>query len=86
MRTAVLVLAFEHLAARTAWSGAHPENDASLGVSRKLAYRPAGTKTARPRGEPVEHLVLRLDRAGFEPTVAVDVRAPDDVLRFLGAA
>jgi RimJ/RimL family protein N-acetyltransferase/predicted GNAT family acetyltransferase len=85
MRNAVLSLAFDRLAARVAWSGAHPDNRASLGVSGKLGYRAAGTKTAHPRGEPVEHRLLRLDRKDFEPLFEVEVTAPDDVLRFLGA-
>jgi len=86
MRSAVLEFAFEYLDARTAWSGAHPDNRASLGVSRKFAYEAAGTKTAYPRGEPVEHLVLRLDRGGFAPLAAAEVTAPPNVLQLLGAA
>jgi RimJ/RimL family protein N-acetyltransferase len=43
MRSAVLLLAFDHLGAGTARSGAFIDNIASLAVSRKLGYRPDGT-------------------------------------------
>lgn len=50
MRAAVLLLAFDHLGATTARSGAFTDNAASLAVSRKLGYRPDGTHTLSPRG------------------------------------
>ncbi|MBW4719629.1 GNAT family N-acetyltransferase [Saccharothrix obliqua] len=43
MRAAVLLFAFDHLDALTARSSAFTDNPASLGVSRRLGYRPDGT-------------------------------------------
>lgn len=85
MRAAVLALAFDVLGARVAVSGAHPENASSLGVSRKLGYEPAGTKVAHPRGKPVTHRLLRLERTRFASPVEVDLHVPADVLPLLGA-
>ncbi len=42
MRAAVLLLAFDHLGARTARSEAFADNPASLRVSEKLGYAPDG--------------------------------------------
>ncbi|HEY0816730.1 MAG TPA: GNAT family protein [Pseudonocardia sp.] len=56
MRAAVLLFAFDHLGARSARSGAFPDNPASSGVSRRLGYRRDGTETVARRGAPVEHL------------------------------
>ncbi len=41
-RRAVLALAFDHLGARAAVTSAWHDNHASLGVSRRLGYRPNG--------------------------------------------
>jgi RimJ/RimL family protein N-acetyltransferase len=53
MRTAVLLLAFDHLEAQTARSEAFIDNPASLRVSHKLGYQPDGTATQLRRGEAV---------------------------------
>lgn len=67
MRAAVLMLAFDHLGAGHARSGAYTDNPASLGVSRKLGYRPDGTLThARRRGERATETRLLLSREDFE--------------------
>ncbi|MBB5958881.1 RimJ/RimL family protein N-acetyltransferase [Saccharothrix tamanrassetensis] len=65
MRAAVLVFAFDHLGARTARSSAFVDNPASLGVSRKLGYRPDGTFTQLRRGEAATQTRLLLTRDGF---------------------
>jgi RimJ/RimL family protein N-acetyltransferase len=65
MRAAVLQLAFDHLGAVEAASGAFVDNHASLRVSEKLGYRPNGTLRHVRRGEPVTEVVLRLEPAGF---------------------
>ena len=73
MRTAVLTLAFEHLGAAVAVSGALAGNARSLGVSRKLGYRVTGAHDVSPRGTPVEHTDLELRREDFRPSVPVEV-------------
>ncbi|MEV6241640.1 GNAT family protein [Lentzea sp. NPDC051838] len=65
MRMGVLEFAFDHLDARVARSEAWVGNRASNRVSAKLGYVPDGTITAAPRGEPLEQVRLRLDRANF---------------------
>jgi RimJ/RimL family protein N-acetyltransferase len=49
MRSAVLLLAFDQLGATTAVSSAAVWNHASLGVSRRLGYRPNGTGVVEAR-------------------------------------
>ncbi|HEY0417511.1 MAG TPA: GNAT family N-acetyltransferase [Gaiellaceae bacterium] len=83
MRAAVLTLAFDHLGAEVARSGALAGNEQSLGVSRKLGYRVVGTKTVAPRGVPVEHPVLELRRDEFRSPVPVEIQAPRDLARLL---
>ncbi len=51
MRAAVLLLAFDHLGAGSARSGAFTDNAASLAVSRKLGYRADGTHAVASRGQ-----------------------------------
>ncbi|MFD7652364.1 GNAT family N-acetyltransferase [Actinosynnema sp. NPDC059797] len=51
MRAAVLAFAFDHLGALTARSSAFDDNLPSLGVSRKLGYRPDGGFVQVRRGE-----------------------------------
>ncbi|HEY0637841.1 MAG TPA: GNAT family protein [Pseudonocardiaceae bacterium] len=76
MRTAVLGLAFDHLGAAAAVTSARWDNHASLGVSRRLGYRPNGVSlNASPSGV-VELTHLRLTRddwltSGLAGTVAV---------------
>ncbi len=83
-RAAVLSLAFDGLEARTAISSAWEHNHASLGVSRKLGYRHAGTTLAHPRGEPVPHHVLRLERERFRSPVPVEIDGLAGLRSFLG--
>ena len=54
MRCAVLQLAFEHLDAEIARSGAFIDNDASAGVSRAIGYRDNGRSRQLRRGAPSE--------------------------------
>ncbi|MEO7981111.1 MAG: GNAT family protein [Sporichthyaceae bacterium] len=80
MRRAVLALAFDHLGARAAITSAWHDNEASLGVSRALGYRPNGESLLAREGEDrgVDTLVhLRMTRAdwlasGGAPDVVVD--------------
>ncbi len=81
MRAAVLALAFEHLGADVAYSGASARNAHSLGVSRKLGYRVTGSRMFAPRGEPIEHTNLELRRDDFRSPVPVEVHAPQDLVK-----
>lgn len=65
MRVAVLQFAFDHLGADVATSAAWLGNHASNRVSAKLGYAHDGTVRVAPRGEPVEHVRLRLDKENF---------------------
>jgi RimJ/RimL family protein N-acetyltransferase len=84
MRTAVLELAFRGLGAVAAESGAIAGNAASLGVSRKLGYRIVGSRTLAPRGEPVGHDDLRLERGDWHPPVPVEIRELEPCLPLFG--
>lgn len=84
MRTAVLELAFEHLGAEIARSGALAGNEQSLGVSRKLGYCVTGAHDVSPRGEPVEHTDLELRSEDFRPTVPVEVVGAAQVVPLFG--
>jgi RimJ/RimL family protein N-acetyltransferase len=65
VRIAVLQLAFDHLGARIARSAAWEGNHASNRVSEKLGYVHDGTVRIAPRGEPMDHVRLRLDAENF---------------------
>ncbi len=73
MRAAILELAFAGLGALTATTGAHTDNPSSLGVTRKLGYRPDGTTRAALLGRRVEDLRFVLDRDGWRKHRAIDV-------------
>jgi RimJ/RimL family protein N-acetyltransferase len=74
MRTAVLALAFDGLAAAAAVSEAWHDNAASLGVSRSLGYTDAGERQ-HPRGEGTDRMIgLRLDRTAWQATPRPRVR------------
>jgi RimJ/RimL family protein N-acetyltransferase len=75
-RAALLSLAFDHLGATAATTGAFQDNHASLGVSRKLGYQPDGISVDARDGEAVVSQYLRLTRerwrAGDRPAVTVE--------------
>jgi RimJ/RimL family protein N-acetyltransferase len=75
MRAAVLHLAYEGLGARFATSSAMTDNPRSLGVSRRLGYRPDGVTVESVRGKACTVQRLRLDRAAWEAhrTVPVEI-------------
>jgi RimJ/RimL family protein N-acetyltransferase len=85
MRAAVLELAFRGLGAEAAVSGAVVGNEASRRVSEKLGYRVTGMSTVAPRGEPVDHYDLRIERARWRSPVPVDVAGLDPCLPLFGA-
>jgi RimJ/RimL family protein N-acetyltransferase len=86
MRAAVLVLAFDHLGARRATSGAIEGNPQSLGVSRKLGYVEVGSHTVSPRGAPLEHVDLELTPDRFSSPVPVEVSGLEPLRGLLGVA
>ena len=66
MRAAVLHLAFEGLGALAAETAAATDNPASLGVTHKLGYLPAGEDySVAPRGVPVVHQRFALRRENW---------------------
>jgi RimJ/RimL family protein N-acetyltransferase len=66
MRAGMLQLAFDHLGAEWAESGASSWNSPSLRVSEKLGYRPNGIARMHPRAdEVVDKHRLRLHRDAF---------------------
>jgi RimJ/RimL family protein N-acetyltransferase len=86
MRAAVLELAFVCLGAVAATSGwLESGSGQSAGVSRKLGYREVGLHAESPRGEPVVHHDLRLDREDWRCPVAVEVDGVDPCLTLFGA-
>jgi len=73
MRAAVLELAFRGLGAAAATSGAMDVNIASRRVSEKLGYRIVGHGEVSPRGTPVPHLDLRIEREDWRSAVPVEI-------------
>jgi RimJ/RimL family protein N-acetyltransferase len=87
MRAAILLLAFDHLGARTARSEAHDDNPQSHGVSRKLGYEPDGTYLSTYRDRPVTNVRLKLTPERFEayrPDWKLEVNGLGKVLPALG--
>ncbi|MER7875154.1 GNAT family protein [Streptomyces solisilvae] len=88
MRAAVAHLAFEGLGARSVTSGAMVENGRSLGVSRRLGYRPDGLSVVAVRGEARTLQRLRLDRAAWEEhrTTPVEITGLEPCRPLFGTA
>jgi RimJ/RimL family protein N-acetyltransferase len=85
MRAAVL-LAFDHLGATTARSGAYSDNPASLRVSEKLGYRANGTRTFARRGIAATEIQLLLEAAHLvRPEWTLEVTGLDGCREQLGA-
>lgn len=73
-RTAVLALAFEGLGARIALTEAWHDNGASIGVSRRLGYRPNGSVPHERDGSADEMVRLRMDHDEWAAVERPDVR------------
>ncbi|MFG2577958.1 GNAT family N-acetyltransferase [Streptomyces malaysiensis] len=88
MRAAVTHLAFEGLGARSVTSGAMVENGRSLGVSRRLGYRPDGLSVVAVRGEARTLQRLRLGRAAWEEhrTTPVEIAGLEPCRPLFGTA
>jgi RimJ/RimL family protein N-acetyltransferase len=86
MRTAVLELAFRGLGASAATSGWLEGNPASARVSEKLGYRQVGLREVSPRGVPVIHHDVRLERADWSSPVTIEITGLEPALPLFGAA
>ena len=84
MRAAVLELGFGELGAEAATSGAIVGNEASKRVSEKLGYTSTGTSTVSPRGEPLTHFDLRIERDAWASPVPVEIEGLDGCLALFG--
>jgi hypothetical protein len=85
MRAGVLTLLFDGLGGLEAASGAIVGNDASLGVSRKLGYVAIGMSTVAPRGVPVAHHDLVLQRQEFRrPGFEIGIEGLDGLDSYFG--
>ncbi|MGH3799185.1 MAG: GNAT family N-acetyltransferase [Pseudonocardiaceae bacterium] len=86
MRAAVLLLAFDHLGAASARSGAFTDNPASLRVSEKLGYRRDGTNSRARRGTAATEIRLLLAPSQFvRPEWTLTVAGLDGCRQSLGA-
>ena len=87
MRAAVLELAFAHLGATEALSGARIDNGPSLGVSARLGYEPNGA-TREMMGHQLtteQHLRLTRSRwAGHRPPLTIEVTGLERCLDLFG--
>jgi RimJ/RimL family protein N-acetyltransferase len=88
MRAAVLGLAFDHLGAEWATSGAFIDNPASLAVSRALGYQPDGYERHAPRGvaKDLRRFRMTLDDWRSRARPAVDVVGLDACRDLFGLA
>jgi RimJ/RimL family protein N-acetyltransferase len=86
MRAAVLELAFRGLGARAATSGWLEGNVASGRVSEKLGYRETGLSEISPRGEPVPHHDMLLEREAWSSPVEVEIEGLEPALPLFGVS
>ena len=87
MRGAVVELAFRELGATAVTSSAFEASTASRRVSEKLGYCVVGQDTMSPRGVPLPHLQLRLEREQWRGApFRVDVEGIEHCLPLLGVA
>lgn len=66
MRLAVLHLLFEELGAQEATTSAFADNPASLGVTRRLGYEPAGDRRLARQGAVAVSRLFAMSRAAWE--------------------
>lgn len=86
MRAAALELAFTGLGAVAATSGWLEGNRSSARVSEKLGYRETGVSEISPRGIPVSHHDLRLERKDWVPPFPVEILGLEPALHLFGAS
>jgi len=87
MRAAVLELSFAALGALAALSGWLESGAAqSAAVSAKLGYREVGTSVVSPRGIPVVHHDVLLERSDWVCPIPVELAGVEPCLPLFGAA
>jgi RimJ/RimL family protein N-acetyltransferase len=86
MRVAILELAFRGLGAVAATSGFLEGNARSARVSERLGYVETGIGEISPRGIPVPHHDLRLERKDWVSPFPVEVAGLEPALPLFGAA
>ena len=79
-------LAFRGLGAVAATSGWLEGNHSSARVSEKLGYVETGTGEISPRGVPVPHHDLRLERERWISPLPVEISGLEPALSLFGAA
>lgn len=84
MRTAVLELAFRELGAVAAESSWMVGNRASARISEKLGYHEVGVGEIAPRGFPVPHHRVRIDRDSWDCTMPVEISGLEPCLPLFG--
>jgi RimJ/RimL family protein N-acetyltransferase len=84
MRQVVCAFAFDELGATEITSGAFVDNQASLGVSRKVGYQNNGTNRQVRRGALAEHQNLRLTPETFRRGDPIMVSGADELRDFVG--
>jgi RimJ/RimL family protein N-acetyltransferase len=85
MRAGVLELAFRGLGAVAATSGWLEGNRSSARVSEKLGYVETGMGEICPRGVPVPHHDLRLERKAWASPFPVEISGLEPALPLFGA-
>lgn len=84
MRVAVLELAFHELGAAVARSDWLEGNHASARVSENLGYREVGVGEIAPRGVPVPHHEMQVDRGSWRCPTAVEISGLEPCLPLFG--
>ena len=86
MRQAVLGLAFDHLGAQFAESGAFLDNVASIRVSEALGYEPNGIARVAPRDTPHDMVRYRMTLEGWQsrPRARLGIEGLDHCLDLFG--
>lgn len=84
MRQAICAFLFDYLDAAEITSGAFIDNPASLAVSRKVGYRPDGTRRLARKGEAAVSQRLLLAAADFVRGEKVTATGVDAFRRFIG--
>jgi RimJ/RimL family protein N-acetyltransferase len=86
MRQAVCVLCLDHLGFEEVTSGAFSDNPASLAVSRKVGYRPNGSRRLDRQGQVATNVQLVLSREDLNrPPYDVQVVGAEAFLDLVGA-
>ena len=86
MRQAICVLCLDHLGFEEVTSARSPTTRPSLGVSRKVGYRPNGEERCARKGEPATNVRLVLAPEDLvRPPYDVEVEGADAFVEFVQA-